>query len=360
MSPVDSSSQDTTSSAITAKPSVPTTEIPQEATSPQVSLSDENIALKRRIAALESAEERLTKRVTTSEQLAVDAKFETNAAAARAQKRYTEMLHANNETRHLRLVLAKEKKERADYLVGSKSVFQGLQAEISRLNEDKAAGVWAKELTEQLTKQIDIFEAGFVAGEQDKKALNKIISDLNKTIAQLKGEKDVSDKMLNDLKKLITDLRQELDTEKSKSKAAPDALTKEQIEAHIATARDEANKEAATKAQGSIDAMKTSMKEQLETTIKNSQMKMQVQVQQYLKTQTEKWHVAEQRYKDHIAALESKLSAATKQIEWHGQRLAAAPNAIQHSHQRPIKHAQEVSPQEMFKPSKRRRLDSFG
>lgn len=356
MSPIDSSSQDTTSSAIPAKPSVPTPEIPQEAASPQVSLADENIALKRRIAALESAEERLTKRVTTAEQLAVDAKFEANAAAARAQKRYTEMLHANNETRHLRLVLAKEKKERANYLVGSKSVFQGLQAEISRLNEDKAAGVWAKELTEQ----IDTFEAGYIAVEQDKKALDKIISDLNKTIARLKGEKDVSDKMLNDFKKLITDLRQELDTEKAKSKSAPDALTKEQIEAHIATARDEANKEAATKAQGSINAIKTSMKEQLETTIKNSQIKMQVQVQQYLKTQTEKWHVAEQRYKDHIAALESKLSAATKQIEWHGQRLAAAPNAIQHSHQRPIKHAQEVSPQEMFKPSKRRRLDSFG
>ncbi|CAN9141845.1 unnamed protein product [Alternaria alternata] len=356
MSPIDSSSQDTTSSAIPAKPSVPTPEIPQEAASPQVSLADENIALKRRIAALESAEERLTKRVTTAEQLAVDAKFEANAAAARAQKRYTEMLHANNETRHLRLVLAKEKKERADYLVGSKSVFQGLQAEISRLNEDKAAGVWAKELTEQ----IDTFEAGYIAVEQDKKALDKIISDLNKTIARLKGEKDVSDKMLNDFKKLITDLRQELDTEKAKSKSAPDALTKEQIEAHIATARDEANKEAATKAQGSINAIKTSMKEQLETTIKNSQIKMQAQVQQYLKTQMEKWRVMEQRYKDDIAALESKLSAATKQIEWHGQRLAAAPNAIQHSHQRPIKHGQEVSPQEMFKPSKRRRLDSFG
>jgi chromosome segregation ATPase len=166
--------------------------------------------------------------------------------------------------------------------------------------------------------------------------------------------------MLNDLKKLITDLRQELDTEKSKSKAAPDALAKEQIEAHIATARDEANKEAATKAQGSIDAMKTSMKEQFETAIKNRQMQMQAQVQQHLKTQMEKWRVTEQRYKDDIAALESKLSAATKQIEWHGQRLAAAPNAIQHSHQRPTKHAQEVSPQEMFKPSKRRRLDSFG
>ncbi|CAI9628825.1 hypothetical protein GT037_001813 [Alternaria burnsii] len=356
MSPIDSSSQDTISSAIPAELSVPTPEITQEATSPQVSLSDENIALKRRIAALESAEERLTKRVTTAEQLAVDAKFETNAAVARAQKRYTEMLHANNETRHLRIVLAKEKKERADYLVGSKSVFQGLQAEICRLNEDKAAGAWAKELTEQ----IDTFEAGYLAVKKDKEALEKIISDLNKTITQLKGEKDVSDKMLNDFKKLITDLRQELDTEKSKSKAAPDALTKEQIEAHIATARDEANKEAATKAQGSIDTIKTSMKEQFETAIKNRQMQMQAQVQQYIKTQMKEWRMTEQRYKDDIAALESKLSAATKQIEWHGQLLAAAPNAIQHSHQRPIKHAQEVSPQEMFKPSKRRRLDSFG
>ncbi|KAG9193604.1 hypothetical protein G6011_03639 [Alternaria panax] len=356
MSPVARSSQESASNAVLAKPSLPMLEALQEAVLSKVSLADENIALKQRIATLEMAEKRLSERVTNAEKLAIAAKFDTNAATARAQKRYTEMLHANNETRHVRLALEKEKTERADYLAGSKGVFQGMKDEISRLNTDKANGIWAKELTEQM----DVLQDGFLAGEEDKKALNKIIGDLNKTISRLKGEKEVSDKMLKDSESLVAILRQGLDAEKSKSKAAPDTPTKNQIEALIATTRDEATKEATGTARGTFDTMTANLTEQFKMAVKTMRMQMKAQAEHLFKTNTDKWRLMEQTYKRNVAALELELSAATTQIELHRQRLATAPGAVQRSHQRPAKHGQEILPQEAFNPNKRRRLDSFG
>lgn len=380
MSLLARSSQESALSAVPAKPSLPTPETPQEAASSRILLVDENIALKQRIAIMESAEKRLTeqvtnaesqvanekqrvieaeKRTTAAEKLATAARFETNAATMRAKKRYTEMLHANNETRHLRIALDKEKHGRADFIVGATSVFQGLKDENSRLKAandrletEKASGEWSTELTEQL----DILQAGFIAAEQAKKALNKIINELNKTVNQLKNEKEVSDKMLKDSKSAIAELRQEIDAKNTKTKAAPDAFTKKEIEAHMATARAEAFKDVTAASQRNIDAMKAKMKEHIDTTVKT----YQIQAQQFLKKRLDEQRLIEQTYKAKIAALESNLLTATKQIEQHRQGMEKASGIVQHVHQRPNKHGQQISTQEMFNPSKRRKLDCYG
>jgi hypothetical protein len=332
------------------------------------------MALKPRLAKLESVEKHLTERVKNADaqtanerQRAIEAEkrttaaeVEMNAAKARAQKRYTEMMHANNESRNLRIALQKQITERGDFLVGTTSVLRGLKQEILQLNAEKKDGAWAKVYTEQ----IDVLQTGFLAGEEDKKVLNSTINELNKTINNLRSDKEVTDKMLKDSKSVNTELRKQLDAEKMKPKAAPNAPTKEQIEAHIAAARAQVRAEAVRDAnaasQRTIDAMKAKMKEHIESVTKAHQKQVQAQAQQFVQTKLDPWRLKEQAYREEIAALKSKLSAAIERIKLDKQRLETASGALQHSQQKPAKRGQQISPQEISVLNKRRRLDSYG
>jgi hypothetical protein len=358
MSPLVRSSRENTSSDVSVQPPELTPKTSQETKSPTVSPFEENIALKKRLVALELAEERLTEqladakaqtaseiqRAVNAEKRATVAEIEMNAAKARAQDRYTEKLHANNETRHLITALEKEKSERAAFLVGAKSVFAELKEEVSQLREEKANGEWSKELT----AQIEVLEAGYVASQEDKKVTDKLIQ-------QLKDDKDLSGNMMNDLKGVVSQLRQELDTERKIPKAAPDAPTEDQIQARIDAVKSEAIKNVTTAYQIKIDEANGKMKEYVE-----KQRSNQEQMQRQMQKKLDELRSKELALGQNVAALEAKLNFANKEIILGRQRLKIASRAMQSSPQRTAKRGPQISSEEMLDSNKRSRLDSFG
>lgn len=290
---------------------------------------------------------------------ATAAEIETKAATARAQDRYREKMHANNETRNLMKERAKVEKERADFLIGVKSIIQcrdeeiaKLKEEITKLEEEKANGEWAKKLTGEFTKQIGIFQEGYVASTQDKKVSDKIIG-------QLKSDRDSLDKINKELKSVTAQLRKDIDTEKEKSEAASEALTKDQIESWIAAAKAEGFKEGTVATHSKNAEQRILVEEKAKAHVEWVKKSLQTQVQEHLR----KWRSEERSLLQKVSVAEAALFAANKQIATLRQNLmdtSARSCSVAKDAQRPPKRGQPTSSQGAFDFNKRRKLDSAG
>ncbi|KAI4671560.1 uncharacterized protein J4E78_000056 [Alternaria triticimaculans] len=371
MAPSALTSQGSPSIPEPAKPQQPTPETSQEATLPTVSLSEENIALKQRLAQSELAKKHLVEEVADGKQRVIDAakrataaEIEAKAAKARAQNRYTEKVHANNENRHLKKRIDTMDKERADFIVGVKSILQGRDEMIAKLEEEKASGEWSKEqLIEKFTKQVDVFQQGYLASERDKenakrekekekreKELEKKVSD--KIIGQLKSDRDTQGNVNKDLKSVIAQLRQEIATEKEKSKAAADASTMDQIEARVAAAKAEGFKEATIAKQSENAEYRKTIEEK--ATAHGAWIKkgIQMKAEEYLRKKETEWRSEQTSLKQRAFAAEAALSAANKQLAIAHQPL--------NDGQRPPKRSQPTSSGSALESNKRRRLNEAG
>ena len=374
-------SQGSPSIPVPAKPQQPTPETSQKATSPTVSLSEENIALKQRLAQSELAKKHLVEEVADGKQRVIDAakrataaEIETKAAKARAQNRYTEKVHANNENRHLKKKIDTMDKERADFIVGVKSILQGRDEIIAKLEQEKASGEWSKELTEEFTKQVDVFQQGYLASERGKekerrekekekreKELEKKVSD--KIIGQLKSDRDTQGNVNKDLKSVIAQLRQDIATEKEKSKAAVAAPTIDQIEARVAAAKADGFKEATIAKQRENAEYRKTIEEKATAHVEWSKKGIQTKAEEYLRKKETEWRSEQTSLKQRASAAEAALSAANQQLAIAQQQPMTAPAAshpLLNDAQRPPKRSQPSSSQGSFDSNKRRRLDAAG
>jgi hypothetical protein len=371
MSPPARASQESPSIAVPAKLPQPAPETFQESTLPKVLLSAENIALKQRLHKLELAEKRLTEQVNDAntqlanqkqrsieaEKRATTAEIEMKAATARAQNRYTEKMHANNESRNLRIALEKEKAERASYFGRSKSVFQGLNDQI-------------RELKAKYDGEVDTFQTAYLEALEESKKLKPINEKHKKDIEALT-------KINNDFRVTNAQLQRDLDAEKTKQKAAPDALTKDQVEARIVTVKADAVKEATITMQSKIAEARATIEEhakkQLSAAIKSNQLHMQEQMkkqfdeaiksardrmQQHLLMKQNEWSTKEVELTKKAVDLEAKLETVNKAARSGQQGREAASCTVPDNSQRPGKRVQRISSQDMSDPNKRRRLNS--
>ncbi|KAI4652543.1 uncharacterized protein J4E79_008849 [Alternaria viburni] len=370
MAPSALTSQGSPSNPEPVKPQQPTPETSQEATSPTVSLSEENIALKQRLAQSELAKKHLVEEVADGKQRVIDAakrataaETETKAAKARAQNRYTEKVHANNENRHLKKRIDTMDKERADFIVGVNSILQGRDEIIAKLEEERARGAWSKEVTAEFTKQVDVFQQGYLASERGKekekrdkekekreKELEKKVSD--KIIGQLKSDRDTQGNVNKDLKSVIAQLRQEIATEKEKSKAAADASTMDQIEARVAAAKADGFKEATIAKQSENAEYRKTIEEKATAHVAWMKKGVETKAKEYVQKREAEWRSEQTSLIQRASAAEAALSAANKQLAMTGQQLDDA--------QRPPKRSQPASSRGALESNKRRRLNEAG
>ena len=373
MVPSALTSQGSPSIPVPAKPPQTTPETSQEATLPTVSLSEENIALKQRLTQSELAKKHLVEEVADGKQRVIDsakrataAEIETKAAKARAQNRYTEKVHANNENRHLQKRIDTMDRERADFIVGVNSILQGRDEIIAKLEEARASGEWSKEVTAEFTKQVDVFQQGYLASERGKekekreKELEKKVSD--KIIGQLKSDRDTQGNVNKDLKSVIAQLRQDIATEKEKSKAAVDAPTVDQIEARLAAAKADGFKEATIAKQSENAEYRKTIEDKANARVEWMKKGIETKAKEYVQKRETEWRSEQTSLKQRASAAEAALSAANTTLAIAQQR----PIAVSVSHpvpndaQRPPKRSQPTSSQGAFDSNKRRRLDAAG
>ncbi|KAI4682436.1 uncharacterized protein J4E88_005326 [Alternaria novae-zelandiae] len=374
MAPSALTSQGSPSIPEPAKPQQPTPETSQEATSPTVSLSEENFALKQRLAHSELAKKHLVEEVADGKQRVIDAakrataaEIETKAAKARAQNRYTEKVHANNENRHLKKRIDTMDKERADFIVGVNSILQGRDEMIAKLEEEKASGECSKEeLIEKFTKQVDGFQQRYLASERGKekekreKELEKKVSD--KIIGQLKSDRDTQGNVNKDLKSVIAQLRQEIATEKEKSKAAADASTMDQIEARVAAAKADGFKEATIAKQSENAEYRKTIEEKATAHVAWIKKGVETKAKEYVQKRETEWRSEQTSLIQRASAAEAALSAANTKLSIAQQRPIAASvsQPVPNDAQRPPKRSQPTSSQGAFDSNKRRRLNETG
>ena len=381
MAPSALTSQGSPSNPEPVKPQQPTQETSQEATSPTVSLSEENFALKQRLAQSELAKKHLVEEVADGKQRVIDAakrataaEIETKAAKARAQNRYTEKVHANNENRHLKKRIDTMDKERADFIVGVNSILQGRDEMIAKLEEEKASGECSKEeLIEKFTKQVDVFQQGYLASERDKekakrekekekreKELEKKVSD--KIIGQLKSDRDTQGNVNKDLKSVIAQLRQEIATEIEKSKAAADASTMDQIEARVAAAKANGFKEATIAKQSENAEYRKTIEEKATAHVAWMKKDIETKAKEHVQKREAEWRSEQTSLIQRASAAEAALSAANTKLAIAQQRPIAASvsHPVPNDAQRPPKRSQPTSSQGAFDSNKRRKLDAAG
>ncbi|KAF1833408.1 hypothetical protein BDW02DRAFT_382094 [Decorospora gaudefroyi] len=147
---------------------------------------DESTLLKRRVTALEYEKEDLTARAADAEERAAQAEaraaaaeVEMHKAKGRAQARYTEKVHARNESRDLRLEVEKQKSERREYMTKVKDCFDGLKTRVEQLEAEKAYGTWSSEnKAQQLQAAQDQLQTCQSENFQLKQNLVELQSDL--------------------------------------------------------------------------------------------------------------------------------------------------------------------------------------
>ncbi|EMD59059.1 hypothetical protein COCSADRAFT_194440 [Bipolaris sorokiniana ND90Pr] len=180
--------------------------------------------LERRIAELEQDKAHLAKAVSESNQRVAEAKkstaaaeAETAAAKQRAQTRYTERLHANNEARNLQDAMKEQAFKHNDYAIKASRLVSTLRARIAHLETE----ISTKEAKiQELKAELHEIHTGFLANQREEVNIetqpDKIVHDLKNKIISLelslaKAEQDkeqaVKDKdvMANSQAKFETD-----------------------------------------------------------------------------------------------------------------------------------------------------------
>jgi chromosome segregation ATPase len=185
--------------------------------------SDQLANLNHQIAELEQERARLTilandaiERATEAEKIANATEAEMIAAKRRAQDRYTEKLHANNEVRHLQQAIKEQKSHHRGILIRIENIINGLKARVHQLETEKLMEDSAKESDarikelriKELEGQLEEMHAGFVSSQNEKSTI------------QAQSEKTISD-----LKKLVLNLHSSLaEAEHAKTEGMKDAI----------------------------------------------------------------------------------------------------------------------------------------
>lgn len=316
------------------------------ASSPPTPRSDENSALKSHVAELERAKSSLIQQVadaeartvlantraTEAEKHAAAAKLKTKAAIQRAQNRYTERLHANNESRKLREAIEAQDIRHRGYQVSVKSALGNQKARIEQLENEKMLGDWTKERDARiniLEEQLDEMQSGFLSS-QEEKITNK---------AQ-------SDKLIQDLQAVIIRLQSSLTEEQEKIRTAQDDL-----QTQISSAEAEAIRATTVNLESKIREREVGFKAREQELMQHTQVK--------LREAESHWSQKVEILGNKVIILENQLKDAKEQIELRGHQLQMAARAMQNSPQEfGIHEHQQFSPRQALNSNKQRRVDS--
>ncbi|EUC51028.1 hypothetical protein COCMIDRAFT_80308 [Bipolaris oryzae ATCC 44560] len=160
---------------------------------PPTPYPDQIATLKRQIAELEHDKANLDKAVSESNQRVAEAekstaaaRAETAAAVQRAQKRYTEKLHANNEARNLQDAMKEQAFKHNDSSIKTSRRMSCLEAKIAHLEtEVSIKDTKIQELEEELRET----HTGFLGNQQEnvemETQLGQIVHDLKNKIIGL-------------------------------------------------------------------------------------------------------------------------------------------------------------------------------
>jgi chromosome segregation ATPase len=301
----------------------------------------ETVALKRRVQCLEQDKATLAARVADVETRTAAAEVEAKKSDVRAQERYTEKLHANNESRHLKLAVEKHEFERRDYMIKVKRVCDDLSSRIQKLEAEKASAVFQLQACEERAAKLQHDLQACQAENGELKESQKTASN---TITALEGN--------------VSKLQSDLTAEQAKTRAATAAAsTPEELEASVNAIRaDAANtaraEMARLRAKLQVDAKAWREKTILETRIQ-VQAQMQPRFDQTLQKELQQARKPLADEKEKSASLEQQLNDAKKEIESINEKLNIATRAMTS--------LQKQSQQNVdFVSNKRRRLNSIG
>ncbi|RAR15306.1 hypothetical protein DDE83_001340 [Stemphylium lycopersici] len=308
--------------------------------------SDENRALKSQADELERAKRSLIKqaadaeartaiannRAYQAEKRAAAADLETKAAIQRAQNRYTEKLHANNESRKLREAIEARDIHLRGYRVSVQSALCNQKARIAHLQNEKMVGDWTKERDTKigiLEEQLGEMQRGFLSAQKEKTII-----------------KAQSDKSIHDLQAVIIRLQSSLTQEQEKKRIAT-----EDLQDQIDSAKADAHKEMTAKLESKICAIEVKFKAREQELMQQTQVK--------LRDAESHWGRKDQIARKKVALLESQLKDAQRQAEIREDQFQIAALAMQNSSQMfAVQQHQQVSPRQGFSPNKRKRVRS--
>jgi hypothetical protein len=177
--------------------------------------------LEQRNAALEA-------RATDAESRAAAAKAEEGKAIQRAQNRYTEKMHARNESRNLENLIVRERAERCDFIIKAKRCIAGLNGTITQLQTEKASGSWSIADPSQLQESEQNLE-------QLQTALEASQAEKTRLTDALEKEKNLRLNSMQEFHTATKQLQAELEVVTQKANITPHAPTEEEIQARIDT-----------------------------------------------------------------------------------------------------------------------------
>jgi hypothetical protein len=351
-------SQDSVKAATPSEGSPPTQAITSPKNSPDRPSPSESAcvaeiaALKLRVQCLEQDKAALTTRTTDAESRAKEAdarvaaaEVETKKATASAHDRYTEKLHAFNETRHYKQELEKKDLARRSDQVRSKKALDLLSSQVQQLQTEKTSASFNDGSAAQLRA---CQEQGI-----------KLLSDLQACQvenAKLKEAAQSSANIIEGLQGTVAQLQSDLTAEQAKTTAAVDAPTPEEIQARIDAARAEVMNSAKTH----LAQIKVKLAEQakvfcdhtVQKMLQQEQAQLQARFNQELEVQRQKVMKPLEDEQQRTAALQKALQAAKTEIESASRMREAAERTLIHLQQQ----RQQTSE---FIPNKRQRVDSM-
>jgi len=302
--------------------------------------TDEVAVLKIRIAELERDKDDLNERATSAEanlsdantrvlharKYAAECEAGMKVATARAQARYTEKLHANNESRNLRNEIDRQKSDLHDYHIKVTRCFDAQNAKMAQLRADKQAGKWSGEYTSEvqnLRADLEVLR-------------NELLSAL-KEDAKHKAEWE---ERKGHIKVVVMKLSAELTAERAKVAASAEELTSRVNECKA-------------KYQSQMDPMKEEHDAVLKEGMRKSQNQLDgVQAQ---------WFAKEKHMMDCNNPLKRQLDEAHTQVHLGNQQLQVALHSIHGDQQNFLgsQQGQQKSTQQSFTSSKRMRHNSI-
>jgi len=301
---------------------------------------DEVAVLKIRIAELERDKDDLKERATSAEtslsdantcvldarKYAAECEAAMKAATARAQARYTEKLHANNESRNLRNEIDRQKFDLHDYHIKVTRCFDAQNAKMAQLRANKQAGKWSGEYTSQVQKL--------------RADLEDLRNELLSALKENKKQKAEWEERKEYIKGVVMKLSTELTAERAKVAASAEELT-----SHV--------DECKAKYQSEMNGMKEEYDALLEEAMRKSQNQLDgVQAQ---------WLAKEKHMMNCNNYLKRQLDEAHTQVQLGNQQLQMALHNIHGNQQNFLgsQQGQQKSPQQSFTSNKRMRHDSI-
>jgi hypothetical protein len=309
-------------------------------------------ALKLRVQCLEQDKAALTTRTTDAESRAKEAdacvaaaEVETKKATASAHDRYTEKLHAFNETRHYKQELEKKDLARRSDQVRAKKALDLLRSQIQQLQTEKTSANFNDGSAAQLR----------ACHEQGTKLLSELQACQVEN-AKLTEAAQSSANIIEGLQGTVAQLQSDLTAEQAKTTAAVDVPTPEEMQARIDAARAEVMNSTKTH----LAQIKVKLAEQakvccdqtVQKMLQQEQAQLQARFNQELKVQRQKVMKPLEDEQQRTAALQKALQAAKTEIESASRMREAAERTLIHLQQQ----RQQTSE---FTPNKRQRVGSM-